>query len=507
LVQTPHVFLNPDPIERNLSTFDKMPSENEMFYSITQRGLDKWNGAFFCGSAALLRRSALNVTGGFSGMTITEDCETAFELHAQGWTSIFVDKPLIAGLQPETFSSFIGQRSRWCQGMLQIMILKNPVFKKGLSFIQRIAYLSSIICWLFPFPRLIFMFAPLAYIFFDIKFFISNIDEAFSYTTCYIIVNLMLQNYLYGRVRWPWISEVYEYVQGVYLFKAIVTVILNPRKPTFNVTAKGLTLDHNHLSELSWPFFAIYGCLLAGSLMAAYRYIYEPGVTELMLVVSIWNFLSLIQAGVALGVVSERKVLDRYPRLTIDRKAMVELKGTYYPASIVDVSAGGCRLIINDKALAENLKINQTRLRINIEPYGEIIRDECLDVIVKHFRCSNDDVHIGVAFHDMSAAEYYVLADLMFGDSDALFRFLKSRRGGKNLFAGTLYFIWLGLSQPVRALYYAFFTKNNNAQHTDSATDPVPEVSGELLRMLMQTASYHLQDDAKISRAKADKAS
>ena len=60
-----------------------MPSENEMFYSVTQRGLDKWDGSFFCGSAALLRREALDVAGGFSGITITEDCETAFELHAK----------------------------------------------------------------------------------------------------------------------------------------------------------------------------------------------------------------------------------------------------------------------------------------------------------------------------------------------------------------------------------------------------------------------------------------
>ena len=82
-----------------------MPSENEMFYAITQRGLDKWNGSFFCGSAALLRRAALAESGGFSGITITEDCETAFELHARGWTSLYVDKPLIAGLQPETFAS------------------------------------------------------------------------------------------------------------------------------------------------------------------------------------------------------------------------------------------------------------------------------------------------------------------------------------------------------------------------------------------------------------------
>jgi hypothetical protein len=81
-----------------------------MFYAVTQRGLDKWNGSFFCGSAALLRRQALDEAGGFSGITITEDCETAFELHSRGWTSAYVDKPLIAGLQPDTLTDFIGQR-------------------------------------------------------------------------------------------------------------------------------------------------------------------------------------------------------------------------------------------------------------------------------------------------------------------------------------------------------------------------------------------------------------
>ena len=48
------------PLEKNLSTFRTMPSENEMFYGTIQKGLDKWNAAFFCGSAAVLRRSALD---------------------------------------------------------------------------------------------------------------------------------------------------------------------------------------------------------------------------------------------------------------------------------------------------------------------------------------------------------------------------------------------------------------------------------------------------------------
>ncbi len=321
LVQTPHAFLNPDPVERNLRTFERMPSENEMFYAVTQRGLDKWNGSFFCGSAALLRRTALDEAGGFSGITITEDCETAFELHSRNWNSAYVDKPLIAGLQPDTLADFIGQRSRWCQGMFQILLLKNPAFQKGLKPIQKIAYLSSMTFWFFPIPRLIFMFAPLLHIFFDLKIFVASVDESIAYTLTYIIINLMIQNYIYGKFRWPFVSELYEYIQGVYLAKAIVSVIASPRKPTFNVTNKGATLDHDHISSLALPFFLIYLLLMLGCAVAAWRYLYEPGVTNLMLVVGLWNFFNLLTAGASLGVCAERRQLERTPSLAIDRRA------------------------------------------------------------------------------------------------------------------------------------------------------------------------------------------
>lgn len=53
--------------------------------------IDKWDDYLLLRFAALLpRRSALETTGGFSGITITEDCETAFELHSKGWNSVYV---------------------------------------------------------------------------------------------------------------------------------------------------------------------------------------------------------------------------------------------------------------------------------------------------------------------------------------------------------------------------------------------------------------------------------
>jgi len=488
LVQTPHVFLNPDPIEKNLQTFKRMPSENEMFYSVTQCGLDKWNGSFFCGSAALLRREALETVGGFSGITITEDCETALDLHSSGWNSAFVDKPLIAGLQPETFASFIGQRSRWCQGMFQILILKNPAVRKGLSLIQRICYLSSMTFWFFPVPRLIFMLAPLIYIVFNIKIFVSNLDEAIAYTATYIVINLMLQNYMFGNVRWPWVSELYEYLQGVFLAKAIVSVAANPRAPTFNVTAKGLTLEKDHVSELAWPFFMIWGALFSACLVAGWRYMYEPGVSNLMVVVGAWNAFNMIIAGAALGCVAERKVVDRHPRLYIDRKGVLYLGGRQFPVSIRNVSAGGCGITFDEGGAKGNIVPGVTQARLWVEPMGEIVSSQTLPLVFRHSASHDDGAMVyGFEFSDMQPDEYYVLADLMYADPEALPRFLKTRRKHKNVLAGTGEFIFWGLVEPFRA--FAYLRKQKDAGGAQAiAQDPAPVVETTWLRRMLEKA-------------------
>jgi cellulose synthase (UDP-forming) len=475
LVQTPHVFLNRDPIERNLRTFDRMPSENEMFYSVTQRGLDKWNGSFFCGSAALLRRSALETTNGFSGITVTEDCETAFELHRAGWTSIYVDKPLTAGLQPETFEAFIGQRSRWCQGMFQLFLLKNPAFKPGLKVIQRFAYLSSMTFWFFPMPRMIFMFAPLLHIFFDVKLFVSTVEESVAYAATYVVANTLIQNHLYGHVRWPWMSELYEYVQGVYLVKAIVAVVASPGKPTFNVTAKGLSLENDHLSGMAWPFIAGFVVLLLGVVTAAWRYAFEPGVTNVMLVVGLWALFNLCIAAASLGVVAERRELRRHPRLAVARRGRVCFDGYIAEAAIDNVSAGGCAIRVPAAGfIGSSLHAGNARGRLTIRRADGHTEMQTLDVIRTRAERDGNAVIIGLKFAALSPVAYLVLADLIYGDAQALAKFLTGRRKHMGILRGTMVFLRWSACEPVRAFYYLFARKRlPNAAHLTKAIPPM----------------------------------
>ena len=461
LVQTPHFFLNPDPVERNLRTFTHMPSENEMFYGIIQRGLDKWNAAFFCGSAAVLNRKALETTGGFSGVSITEDCETAIELHSRGWNSVYVDKPLIAGLQPATFASFIGQRSRWAQGMMQILRYRFPPLKRGLSLPQRLCYMSSTLFWLFPFPRAMFLVAPLFYLFLDLEIFTASGGEFLAYTLTYMAVNLMMQNYMYGYFRWPWISELYEYVQTVHLLPAVISVMLNPSKPTFKVTAKDESIAESRLSEIALPFFVIFFVLLAAVGVTIWRIYTEPYRADLTLVVGGWNLLNLLIAGCALGVVSERSSKRQTQRVRIKRRCEIEVDGQILPGTIEDVSVSGARIRVFG-TLPANLGQHADAI-LRFKP-SRPLRGDALAIDIRNVERVGNGAAIGCQFAPATALQYSLISDLVFANSDQWSSIQQSRRKNPGVIRGTLYFIRIAFFQTQRGLFYLFRQRFGRAE-------------------------------------------
>jgi cellulose synthase (UDP-forming) len=451
LVQTPHFFLNPDPVERNLKTFEHMPSENEMFYGVIQRGLDKWNAAFFCGSAAVLSRKALSDSSGFSGVSITEDCETAIELHSRGWNSIYVDKPLIAGLQPATFASFIGQRSRWAQGMMQILRFRFPLLKRGLTLPQRLCYMSSTLFWLFPFPRAIFLVSPLFYLFFGLQIFTASGGEFLAYTLTYMIVNLLMQNYLYGEFRRPWISELYEYVQTVHLLPAVVSVVLNPHKPTFKVTAKDEFVSQNRVSEIGLPFFLIFAVLALGVAVTVYRVYAEPFKADVTLVVGAWNVLNLIIAGCALGVVSERREKAKTHRVTVSRRCQFVVGDTELPGTIENVSANGALVSVLGK-LPKGLDL-AAGAEIRFKAFSDGTTG-ALPIVIRNVKATQEGQAIGCEYLPSEARHHKLVADLIFANSEQWRGFQLARRGNPGLLKGTFWFLSLSIFQTYRGLVY-----------------------------------------------------
>jgi len=455
LVQTPHFFINGDPIERNLGLYNKVPGENEMFYSLIQRGLDKWNGTFFCGSGAVLRRSALLEAGGFSGDSITEDAETALELHSRGWESLYVNRPMLAGLQPETFAAFIGQRTRWAQGMMQILLLKNPLFKRGLSFKQRICYLNSSGFWLFPMARMMFIIAPLFYLLFGLEIFRATAEEFAAYTLLYMVGVFLFSNFFFRNVRWPMMSELYEAAQAGYLFRALVSVILKPRAPSFNVTAKDETLDHDFISPIWKTLAVLLGFTFIGLAATIFRYVEFPGDRQVVMVVGAWNVFNMIILMVAAGVICERQQRRSRPRVALKRRAVFHGAHGEQPASIEDGSMGGVQLRI---PLSDAAKAPKPGDRVRIHTEDQLHRPlEPIPVIVRNVRADEGSYVVGVEFKaGREGAAIKAIARLIFGDSEAWVRLRAHRNRGPGVIVGLIRFVLLAFTTFSTLLRFVF---------------------------------------------------
>ncbi len=151
VVQTPHDFGNHDSFQH----FETGRHDQSMFFEVIMPGKDRHDGVFWCGSAALILRHALEGIGGIATETIAEDFHTTIRLHGQGWHSRYHHETLVQGLAPHDLASFLLQRDRWARGNLAVLRTpENPVIAAGLTLKQRASYLASLLAYFVPLQRL-----------------------------------------------------------------------------------------------------------------------------------------------------------------------------------------------------------------------------------------------------------------------------------------------------------------------------------------------------------------
>jgi cellulose synthase (UDP-forming) len=419
LVQTPHFFINPDPIEKNLETYGKMPGENEMFYGVIQEGLDFWDASFFCGSAALIRREYLLEVGGISGDSITEDAETAFLLHARGYRSAYVNRPMVAGLQPETYSGFVVQRMRWAQGMVQIFILKNPLLFKGLKPWQRLCYTSSSGFWFFPFARTTFLFAPAAYLFFGLKIYEANMSQFFAYAVPHLLGALIVTDYLFGRYRWALVSELYELMQALYSLPAIVEVIKSPRSPEFAVTPKGEFLEENFITSLAGPFYWMLVFNIASLFAGVVRLVLLPQDTDVIMITMFWEFFNLSLLICAVGALYELKQRRETPRVTADIPSLLMVGDKTLPGTICDMSSGGLGVRVHPKYIGDLMEDIRGQ-KVEIQAYNSAMKQDVTmpALVTSAVQLKSGLVQVGLKINMEQMEHKRALVSLVYGDSE-----------------------------------------------------------------------------------------
>jgi exo-beta-1,3-glucanase (GH17 family) len=141
------------------NTFRRMTAwEYDGFFRIGMHHRNERNAIIQHGTMTMVRRSALEGTGGWSEWTICEDAELGLRLMHAGYELVYVDELMGKGLTPADFKAYKSQRYRWAFGAMQIlkgrwswMVQRGP-----LSGGQRFHFLTGWFSWFADALHLIF---------------------------------------------------------------------------------------------------------------------------------------------------------------------------------------------------------------------------------------------------------------------------------------------------------------------------------------------------------------
>jgi cellulose synthase (UDP-forming) len=419
MLQTPHHFYSPDPFERNLLQYKTIPNEAELFYGIVQDGNDFWNATFFCGSCALIRRSALDEVGGIATETVTEDAHTSLRMQKRGYNTAYINIPQAAGLATETLAAHVGQRIRWARGMIQILRIDNPLFGGGMKFTQRLCYFNAMIHFFYALPRLIFLGAPLVYLLLGRTIIPGYWVAILAYALPHLVLASLTNSHIQGRHRHSFWNEIYEAVLAPYILAPTLLALINPKLGKFNVTDKGNTLSETQFdSKIAAPTKWMLLLNAIGILAVPYRLLVtdpqHPGAVIMNLV---WVLFNIVILGVAAAVAHEQKQrresvrVNARIRLRIDLPNGRELKGMS-----IDMSVGGASIqIAGDTQFQMG-----NRLRV---AFPEIAGDAEIAARVV-------GVHKGVirvAFHLPTIIEQETLTRVLYSRADAWLTSIESK--------------------------------------------------------------------------------
>jgi cellulose synthase (UDP-forming) len=293
-VQGPQLFYNLDSFQHEDSSWH----EQRVFFHVIQPGKNRTNSAFWCGSPAVLRRSAIEAIGGVAQETVTEDLHTTIRLIKHGYHVVYTERPLAAGLSPATINDYLGQRFRWGQGAMQVLRSKDsPIWTKGLTISQRLNFVASTITYFDGLQILILLAIPIITLITGLLP-ISMVGSNFIARFIPYLALIFLTNIFLGRGNYDfWHIERYSLLRAFTFTSTLPTLITGKALP-FYVTKKEAGEGMGSLSRgRILPHLVTLGLCIA-AVIIGFIHIFHPiwyqqGSFPLAIVI-MWTLINII---------------------------------------------------------------------------------------------------------------------------------------------------------------------------------------------------------------------
>jgi cellulose synthase (UDP-forming) len=347
IVQTPQHFINPDPLQNNLSTARVWPDEQRYFFDVVMASKDAWGAAFCCGTSSVIRFSVLWDIGGFPTSSVTEDYLLTLRMQADGYRTVYLNERLSLGLAPEGLKEYITQRSRWALGLIQIC--RGPLgplrLGNGLRLVDRISLTETFLYWSANYTfRLVGIIIPILYWLLDVRSVQADVVTTLAYYLPLFLAQIVIVGWMaQGRVM-PVMSDVTQLLAAAQIVKAVGSGLINPRGHKFRVTAKG---GDRSKMLVQWPLlntFLLYLALTIGGVVWAFFVEDGTKLRDSSALCLFWSWYNIVILTIACVVCVEQPRFRAAERLAARDPAELRIGDTVFNFPVLDVSLTGIRL-------------------------------------------------------------------------------------------------------------------------------------------------------------------
>lgn len=360
-VQTPQVYYNQDMYQYNLSRY--IPNEQDFFMRDIQEARAARNAVLHVGTNALFRKKFVDEIGGYPTCSITEDMAVGMLLQSKGYNSILVNEELVLGLSATTFTELVKQRDRWCRGNIQVIKHFNPIFTKGLTIGQKIAYFDGGVYWFSNLQKIVFVACPIIYLFTSKLVIDAPIPKLLDIYIPFFLGQILLFKTLSpGNRKLIW-AHFYEIAMAPHISLSILKEMLS-LKTSFNVTSKEVYNNTMYFQlSVAMPHIFIIVITIIAWIVSTFSVInYKMNFEAYILNIG-WSMYNFLGSLVSVIVACQKPIFRSSERVVVDENIDVQLyyKGRKFNAKVLDISEKGIGLRIKcnlDLQLEDDIKLN-----------------------------------------------------------------------------------------------------------------------------------------------------
>ena len=341
-VQTPQIYYNQDMYQYNLKR--KVPNEQDFFMRDIQDARASINAVLHVGTNAIFRKRCVLEIGGYPTSSITEDMAVGMLLQEKKFRTIFINEVLVLGLSASTFTDLVQQRDRWCRGNIQVIREYNPLFRKGLTIGQKIAYFDGVLYWFSSIQKMIYVISPLIYLLFAIIIINTTMDKLILYYVPFILGQLLIFSAISPKTRNIKWAHFYEIAMAPHITFSVIKEIFM-LKIKFNVTPKEQTYEKAHFQARIVMPHIVLAALTILSWIIGTIYLKENKIDlEAYLINIFWSAYNFIGIIIALRVAYQKPMFRVTERVKVNKNNKAEIykdKSKIVKGTIKNISERG----------------------------------------------------------------------------------------------------------------------------------------------------------------------